>query len=387
MREVIVILCKLLHQKKNSLPESLVKIKKMLKEKSKKNYSKRILTREEKLLVQKIKDTTSRWNKNNVTRTKAYLDFYHRHPEIHWAFLGHMVSRNGGWNMTDLKGGLLPRLLTEKERVSFFTFLERGNWLIFQDAFPQFLVYEESLKRRQNLFYLLQHLGVSIFMETLWCQFWEDPDSYTLTVALIINEQSYLESRVLKNSAFKKGVLHTLEFKLQDFLSMNHILFPYAKNGKIELIGQTLHHFESLHSRILLGKRLYTVLFGNRNRLKMAEKWASANPHSGSRKDYWPHIFNDVDEGVPGRIFKPRIKACQLVPGSSRIYSPKLQFAWKNKKQESAEPADWYNDWNVIHYLNDTKEKVDGEIENDYCKTLERLELAAIAKKAISILD
>ncbi|MFL6560809.1 MAG: DUF2515 domain-containing protein, partial [Bacillus sp. (in: firmicutes)] len=41
----------------------------------------------------------------------------------------------------------------------------------------------------------------------------------------------------------------------------------------------------------------------------------------------------------------------------------------------------------VVDYLMDDNEKIDGEIKNEYCKTLERLELAAIAKKAISILD
>ena len=52
---------------------------------------------------------------NNITRTKAYFDIYQKYPEIHWAFLGHMVSRNGGWNMTDLKGDFLTRLLTKKK--------------------------------------------------------------------------------------------------------------------------------------------------------------------------------------------------------------------------------------------------------------------------------
>ncbi|MCQ6276312.1 DUF2515 domain-containing protein [Bacillus sp. V3B] len=378
---------KFMKQKKLPLSESLIKIKKELKKKSKKHFHKIEGSAEEKMLVQQIKDQTTLLNKNNVTRTRAYLAFYHRHPEIHWAFLGHMVSRNGGWNMTDLKGGLLSRLLTQKERISFFEFLERGNWLIFQDAFPQFLVYEESIKRRENLFYLLPHLHVSIFMETIWDQFWEEQDSYILTVALIINEQSYLESRVLKNPAFKKDVFNTLEFKLQDFLSMNHILFPYLINGKVQLVGQTLHHFESLHERILLGKRLYSILFGNPYRLKMMENWANNQPHSGSRKDYWPHIFNDINERVPGKSLKPRIKSCKIVPGSSRIYSPRLEFAWKNKEHKQAEITDWYQDWKVIEYLINSGENVDGEIEDDYCKTLERLEFAAITKKTISLLD
>lgn len=123
----------------------------------------------------------------------AYFDFYQKHPEIHWAFLGHMVSRNGGWNMTDLKGDLLTRLLTNKERDAYFTFLERGNWLIFQDAYPQFLLYGESLKRNKPLFYLLPALDISSFMESVWNYFWKRRDSYILTIALVINEQNYLE--------------------------------------------------------------------------------------------------------------------------------------------------------------------------------------------------
>lgn len=42
--------------------------------------------------------------------------------EIHWALLGHMVSRNGGWNMTDLKGDLYTRILSEKDQFIFFSF-------------------------------------------------------------------------------------------------------------------------------------------------------------------------------------------------------------------------------------------------------------------------
>ena len=64
----------------------------------------------------------------------------------------------------------------------------------------------------------------------------------------------------------------------------------------------------------------------------MTEKWANQHPHTGSRKDYWPHLFNDVDEEFPARLLKPRLKSCQLLPGSSRFYSPQLEFAWKNQK-------------------------------------------------------
>ena len=135
--------------------------------------------------------------------------------------------------MTDLRGDLLSRLMNEKTKQAFFSFLERGNWLIFQDAYPQFLLYEESMKRNKNLFYLLPYLNVSIFMEVIWNYFWEKRDCYILAIALVINEQSYLEKRIVQNPVYKEKVFHTLEFVLQDLLSFNHILFPFEDgNGR-----------------------------------------------------------------------------------------------------------------------------------------------------------
>jgi hypothetical protein len=344
------------------------------------------LTKEEKRLAQQILAQTKMKNENNVTRTKAYFDFYRRHPEIHWALLGHMVSRNGGWNMTDLKGELLSNLLTEQEQQSFFSFLERGNWLIFQDVYPQFLLYEESLKRKRPFFYLLPVFHVSTFMETIWNHFWKYGDPYILAIALVINEQSYLEKRVIQNALFQEKVFHTIEFKLQDLLSLNHILFPYYdehEKRSIGLIGQTLHHFGSLHERILLGKRLYSLLFQKKDMLTKVVRWAASCPHTGSRKDYWPHLFNDVYESVPGRPYRRRIKNCQIQQGVPRIYSPRLEFAWKNVAHEEADIGDWFDDWTVTDYFNKQEEEINGGIADEYCETLEKMELAVIAKKAI----
>jgi hypothetical protein len=362
-------------------------IKEDLKRRKAMNKVQAPLTKEEKLLLQEIKKRTNEGNKNNVTRTKAYLDFYWLHPEVHWAFLGHMVSRNGGWNMTDLKGELLSGLLSNKEKRSFFSFLERGNWLIFQDAFPQFLLYHESLKRNKPFFHLFSFLNISVFMESIWSYFWKNQLTSLLTIALIINEQNYLEKRVIQNPLYKNEVLNKLEFKLQDLLSFNHILFPYMENNVLRLAGQTLHQFDSVHERILLGKRLYAVLFNDKERLINAEKWAKKNPHTGSRKDYWPQIFNNVHEGIPGKTYQLRLKSCTLRPGAGRIYSPSLENAWKNVKQFEAEKGDWFSDFSVLEYFSELEEAVNGEIENEYCKTLERLELAALAKMAILILD
>ncbi|NEU31176.1 DUF2515 domain-containing protein [bacterium LRH843] len=343
------------------------------------------LSEEEQRLLQDISFKTKQMNVNNVTRTMAYLDFYRFYPEIHWAFLGHMVSRNGGWNMTDLRGDLHSRLMNEKTKKIFFAFLERGNWLIFQDAYPQFLLYAKSMKQGRSFFHLLPYLNVSAFMEVMWNQFWKKRDSYTLAMAHIINEQNYVESRIVQHPAYKNKVFHTLEFVLQDLFSFNHILFPFHEGDKTLLTGLTLHHFGSLHERIMLGKRLYSLLFRNQKQWENIFHWAITHPHTGSRKDYWPFIFNDINEGMPGGIFQRRLKNCQLKKGASKIYSPRLEHAWKNIDHLPAEHGDWFTHLSVIDYLKKETNMINGEIVSEYCETLENLELVALAKKTLFI--
>lgn len=328
---------------------------------------------------------TKQMNVNNVTRTNAYLDFYLNYPEIQWAFLGHMVSRNGGWNMTDLKGDVLSKLMNEKTRRTFFSFLERGNWLIFQDVYPQFLLYAESKRIKQNLFYLLPFMNVSVFMEVIWNHFWKSKDHYSLAIGLIINEQNYLEQRIVQNPIYKENVFYTLEFFLQDLMSFNHILFPSEKGGELTLIGSSIHQFDSLHERVNLGKRLYSLLFQSDDQLAQVLQWAITHTHTGSRKDFWPHIFNDVNEGVPGTTIKRRLTACQLREGANKLYSPRLEYAWKNVQHSKAEIGDWFkfSHLDMVEYLLKNEEISKGEIASVYCETLKKLEIAAIAKKAI----
>ncbi|HDR7791483.1 TPA: DUF2515 domain-containing protein [Bacillus luti] len=370
-----------------STPLSLFHIKNELKQKcTTTNNSLSPLSKEEEILIHTIKERTQLLNQNNVTRTRAYYQFYKKHPEIHWALLGHMVSRNGGWNMTDLKGDLYTKLLSEKEQITFFSFLERGNWLIFQDVYPQFLLYEQSLRNSKNLFHLLPHLTVSTFMESMWNFFWKTGNKKILAIATIINEQNYLEKRVIQNAHFKKSVLNSIGFKLFDFFQFNHILFPFSESTtsqKTLLIGDTMKHFTSLHERILLGKRLYALLFHNEHILSQVIHWANTHPHTGSRKDYWPHLFSSVNESFSREFYKRRIKNCQLKNDSYRIYSPALIYAWKNIKHEETEHTDWFNDWQVIHYLTDKEERKSGQITADYCKTLEKIELAILTKKNV----
>lgn len=343
------------------------------------------LSENEKQRIHFIREQTKQRNQNNVTRTQAYYEFYFKHPEIHWALLGHMVSRNVGWSMTDLKGELLTKLLPERDQNAFFSFLERGSWLIFQDVYPQFLIYDQSEKANREMFHLLPFFHASAFMESMWRYFWNSGDCYTLAIATVINEQSYLEKRLIQNDHFKKNVTSTVSFKLYDFLRFNNILFPYCEEEKEEktlLAGITARHFTSLHERILLGKKLYSLLFQRTKILAGVSKWAHDHPHTGSRKDYWYDLFNDVNESFPRSLYKRRVKNCKLRKGADRLYSPPLKYAWPNTLHEDAESGDWFEDWHVLDYIH-KKVDVNGKISEDYCKTLETIELAVMAKEAL----
>ncbi len=335
-------------------------------------------------LVHWIKQETKSLNINNVTRTMAYLEYYRRNPEIHWSLLAHMVSRNAGWNMTDLKGEFLPKLLSEEERNYYFMWLERGNWLIFQDAFPQLLLYEASKLDRNPLFHLLKDLSVSSFMRPIWKEFWANGNSSKLTMALIINEQNYIESRIVQNDFFKEKVLNKTAFALQDRLNLNYILFPTERKGNDSImLGDIVHDFTQLEKRITIGKRLYSILFHYPTHLESIFSWATEKRHSGSRKDYWDHLFTDVRESIPGRLYNPHIHECELKQGVPKIYSPSLHFAWKEIVHEPPAVFDWFQQTNASPNLTPVFVEDGYLIKKKYCKSIEKLSLAVYMKKAI----
>lgn len=206
-----------------------------------------------------------------------------------------------------------------------------------------------------------------------------------MTIALIINEQNHLEQTLMKQPTIHKEVLGKLEFALQDVLSMNQILFPYFENEmKITFAGKTIHQFEQVDSRISIGKDLYSFLF-NSGSLKNVEHWAYLTPHTGSRKDYWPHLFNNVDEEVPGKIYKVRLKKCNLIPGSPHFYSPSLLNVWKNISHQVPQPAEWYKDSTIVDDMLPSNNHYIQNIEADYCHTLEKLEIACMANNIMPL--
>ncbi|HEU4962698.1 MAG TPA: DUF2515 family protein [Bacilli bacterium] len=305
----------------------------------------------DKVICDRIANETKRYNRNNVTRTQAYWESYRQHPELHWSLLAHMVSRNGGYNMTDLQGELLPRVMEKGECERFFHFLERPNYLIFGDAYPQLRLYAASKERGRPLFHLLPFFGVSRFMRVIWERFWETGDSQLLTLALVVNEQNVIEKRVVQHKHYA-AVVESFEFQAQTLLNLTQVVFPFrdvTKTPDPQLAGVIVDSFTSLSERIDTGRRLYAILFDRQEVHRGVLQWAEQTPHTGSRSDYWPHLYTPEHPSPPKTAaankpgpYTPRVHKLALKQGASPLYSPRLQDAWPDvEKPEAPERYDW----------------------------------------------
>ncbi|WP_233275018.1 DUF2515 family protein [Calidifontibacillus oryziterrae] len=246
-------------------------------------------------IVAYIRDTTIKGNIDNITRTKLYQQFFFRNPEIEWAFLASMVSRNAGWNMTDLRGVWFPKMINQSLRDQIFFTYERANWLIFLDAFPQLLLYEICKRERTNHFYLLQYFRVSLFMQNEWQRFWEQKDRKRLLTALIVNEQNVIQKPVIEHWYYKRKVFHSLPFLFQDWMHYSCVLFPTVDG---ELYGFSVHDFSDLNERIELGKKLAWLLF-HHHYFSQFKKFAQWTEHTGSRYDYEQYYLTKKQKGTP----------------------------------------------------------------------------------------
>ncbi|MBL0385357.1 DUF2515 family protein [Tumebacillus sp. ITR2] len=341
------------------------------------------LTAEDRELYERIRSETDRLNRNNVTRTQAYWEYYKRVPELHWALLAHMVSRNGGYNMTDLRGDLLSRVLEGEEAERFFQFLERANFLIFGDAYPQLLLYEASRDAGRPLFHLLPYFGVSQFAGLVWERFWETNDSELLTMALVVNEQNYIEQRVVRNPKYRP-VIRSFEFAAQTLLNLTQVVFPFDSSTQkpdVQLAGVTVATFLSLTERIDTGRRLYAILFGRSEVYEGVMSWAERTPHTASRMDYWPHLYANQATERPVERYRPRINGLFLKKGASPFHSPSLEDVWPDVRDpEPAGGHDWCGSAEAAEELFGTRPANDFNLTVAYGKTLALLEKAVAAE-------
>ncbi|MCD8501735.1 MAG: DUF2515 domain-containing protein [Bacillaceae bacterium] len=233
-------------------------------------------------MITYIETEVERQNLDNLSRTYAYQNFYEKNHEVTWAYLASVVSRNAGWNMTDLKGELLPAILSTTMQKKLFLVYEAANWLIFSDAYPQLLLYEESKKRNKPYFHLLSHFHVSSFMVKEWLYFWKRKNIDRLCTALIINEQHLIQKPILESPHFKKTVFDQYLFTLVDRFHFNTVIFP-TRSG--DLYGFSVHGFKHVKNRIELGKHLARLLLYSKRKKDFYE-FIQSVPHTGSRYDY-----------------------------------------------------------------------------------------------------
>lgn len=340
----------------------------------------------ERLLIERILAETARLNHNNVTRTEAYRLMYKRHPELHWAMLAHLVSRNGGWNMTDLEGEWLPHLLPGAKRKDVFLLLEHANAFIFGDAYPQLLLYEESIHADRPLFHLLPAFGVTRFMRPVWEQFWRRRDPVPLTIALIVNEQHFIEQRVVQDDYFRRNVIDTFFFGMQSLLQLNAVMFPYHTDNELLLAGLIMEHFDDLSERIEFGKALYAILFGVPRVREGALAFADRGRHTGSRVDYAPQIFARVRRDPPSALYKERLLGGKLLPGAAPLYSPELRDAWANQTLEAPARGDWFHSAaDIAPYFRKLKLPRSFELTNEYGLLLNKIELAVLAAEQLRL--
>ncbi|MCT2537347.1 DUF2515 domain-containing protein [Aquibacillus koreensis] len=246
------------------------------------------LNKSEMEYIRYINKKTRKANKDNISRTMTYQNFYRKFPEIKWAFLASMVSRNAGWNMTDLMAEPFLDLLPNRTRKQLFSTYERANWLIFSDAYPQLMLYQISTYLNRPMFHLLPYFDVSTFMIKEWCHFWQKRDKERLIVALIINEQNVIVTPVTKQPFYKWHVFMNWPYLLQDFFHMSTVLFP-TRSG--EICAMDVHDFSNTTKRITLGKRLAHLLF-RPDKFDQFYDFALNTEHTGSRRDYGRYLKN-----------------------------------------------------------------------------------------------
>lgn len=340
---------------------------------------------ESKQWVARISRETSVWNQNNVTRTQAYWNVYRECPELHWALLAHMVSRNGGWSMTDLQGEWLPKLLPAEIREAHFELLETCNALIFRDAYPQLKAYAESRRCGAPLFRLLPELGISSFMLPVWERFWtcreesfqrREEASALLTVALIVNEQQVIEEPVVQNPHFRDRVLESASFRMQPLLQTNQVVFPMNPQSvpgdrPPNLAGKVLERFADLQERIRFGKCLYGMLFGYPIVRERVAAFAAEHPHTGSRADYWPHRYCAAPDKTGGQ------SDCAAGP---RWHSPALASAWPDRPLPDLPRRDWFagsNGHDVYSWLTSPKPPLVFDMTYEHLLGQRKLQAAA----------
>ena len=313
-------------------------------------------------------------NLNNVTRTNYYLQYWQAHPEIPWALLAHLVSRNAGYQMSDmarykaegyivsgfpvpwppLRSMLMMRSLVRAS----FALLEEANFLIFRDIYPQLEAYALAKQNPQvyeDIFNGLaqdsETFGIDQFAVDQWLVFfnaaqgaefflpnwWDAPEVERHSFSLICNEQNQIEDRLVNDpdhrylgwAAWEISLL----VKFFNAMGWTRLAFPNATStanvDAAKLLLYNVGDFSTLNARIAVGRDLFTNLFDPNSAYRdTVIAWAAGHAsHRGSRTDYNPANYStDLSALIPGgQKYSPTVVDC---PGASGAWPADASKMW-----------------------------------------------------------
>lgn len=215
-------------------------------------------------------------------------------------------------------------------------------------------------------------------MKPVWEHFWEKRESRILTMALIINEQNFIQDRLIHNSNYSKA-LYSIPFQLQNLLQLTKILFPVRLN-QTKLAGISVSGFNDLASRIETGKSLYLQLFHERLHPGIL-RFADQQPHTGSRSDYWREVFTPDASAYSPHYNKERIGLFRMKKKAVRLYSPRLMGCWGAFHSDVPEQGDWHDGITLPDSFRFLLNSNPLFIEREHWTDLHHLEGAVLAKQ------
>jgi hypothetical protein len=234
-------------------------------------------------------------NADNVTRTESYLELYaftrDHPPELPWLLMAHLVSRNGGYLMSDVARQLArdDGIFTSSALEQLFVFLERANFLIFWDAWNHVTTF---LLGRVDA---LAPPRTSRFMIDAWRRFEagspQGAASRHLVRDLVTNEQNLIERRVVHNARFEaaRAIVSFAEATSRDA----PLALPLTS---VEIrVGE----FARLERRVATGWRIYDEVLADPGQRADILAWARAHPHDGSRAVYGGRAGPRIREAWP----------------------------------------------------------------------------------------
>lgn len=292
-------------------------------------------------------------NRNNLTRSDYYLAFWRDHPEIPWALMANLVSRNAGYQMSDLERyyqlapvlvltvRIDPRLALSAPAlqalcVTTFAYLETGNFLILRDVLPVLETYRFARQFPEHRSELLGMLRERAFdadpfvvdelerfidqaSQASWFANWRDDPAQLaairrFTFALVSNEQNQIEDRLVNPGIGSRyfgpfGYGINAVIRGMAALGLTRLVFPLGAAGgaELQLLIYEVSDFVNLGGRIDTGRDLFVHLFERgAERYQRAVAWARRRPtHTASRSDYNPTNFTPNKSALVrrGRIY------------------------------------------------------------------------------------